>query len=401
MTDPIVIVGSGLAGYTLAREFRKLEPTAPLLIVSRDDAGSYAKPMLSNALASGKTAATLVMQTAEQMAATLKAEIRPRTEVLAIDTAARRLTLRDGVGQTHEQAYGSLALALGADPIRAPLQGDAADQVLSVNDLDDFARFSAAIASARNVLIVGAGLIGCEFANDLATRGIQATVVDPSTHPLGRLLPPVAGDFFRARLAGAGIDFRMGRTLARLDRGADGRLQATLDNGQTVTIDAVLSAIGLRPRTVMAQAAGLTVNRGIVTDLQLQTSAPGVYALGDAVEVQGESGPSQVLPFVMPLMAQARALAQTLAGRPTRLSYPAMPVTVKSPACPTVVCPPPAGVTGQWRLDPGALTEPADAPLACGAHFVDEQGQLRGFALLGAATAQKQALAKQIPPWLG
>ena len=167
---PLVVVGSGLAGYAVAREFRKLDKETPLVVLSRDHGGYYSKPMLSNALAGQKTAASLLMKPAEKMAAELNADVRGGVAVQHIDTAARQLTLANG----EVLHYRDLVLALGADPIRVPLAGDAADAVCSVNDLDDYARFSQALEGAHSVAILGAGLIGCEFANDLLHRGRDA-----------------------------------------------------------------------------------------------------------------------------------------------------------------------------------------------------------------------------------
>ena len=140
-SDSVVIVGSGLAGYNVARELRKLDANVPITVISRDHAGFYSKPMLSNALAGKKTAATLVMKAADKIGAEINAKVLPHSAVERIDTAARTLLLNDG--QT--LPYRDVVLALGADPIRLPLQGDAADTVLSVNDLDDFARFAEAL----------------------------------------------------------------------------------------------------------------------------------------------------------------------------------------------------------------------------------------------------------------
>src|SRR5690606_11647320 len=122
--------------------------------------------------------------------------ILARRRIDGIDTESRSLTL-DG-GET--VGWDELVLALGADPIRLDLGGDAADEVLSVNDLDDFARFESRLDSVRRVAILGAGLIACEFANDLLARDIQPVVFDIGEHPLGRLLPPDAGAWFRAQL---------------------------------------------------------------------------------------------------------------------------------------------------------------------------------------------------------
>ena len=377
----IVIIGTGLAGYTAAREFRKLDPSAPLHLISRDDGSFYSKPILSNALALNKTPAQIALNTAADMERQLAATVSPHSTVTAIDTVAHQVHV-DGKAIP----YTKLVLAVGADPIRLPLAGDAAAHVLSVNDLADYARFRAALEGKRRVVILGAGLIGCEFSNDLRSAGIEVDVIDPATQPLGRLLPPRAAQFLRAALETAGVRFRLGTTLETVTHTAQG-ISATLADGMTLETDLVLSAIGLRPRIDLARNTGLTVSRGIVTNALLLTSATDVYALGDCAEVAGFN-----LPFVMPIMQAARALAKTLHGTPTPVNYPAMPVVVKTPACPTVVCPPPPGVEGEWEE---AVT--ADGVRAL---YQDRAGTLRGFALVGAATKDKQALTKDIPPLL-
>ena len=376
---PIVIVGSGLAGYTVAREFRKLDRQTPLVLISRDHAGFYSKPMLSNALAGRKTAAMLVMKAAAKMAEELPATVRTHTEVRHADTAAQTLSLANG----ETIAYRDLVLALGADPIRVPLEGDGATDVISVNDLDDYARFAERLEGVSQVAILGAGLIGCEFANDLLARGIASTVIDPAVGPLSRLLPPAAGEWMRQRLEAAGVRFRFGVAASRVERSADGFMLG-LNDGSRVDAGLVLSAIGLRPRTDMARRAGLATGRGIITDRRLAASAEHVYAVGDCAEVEGHA-----LPYVMPIMQQARALAATLAGSATHVTYPAMPVVVKTPACPTVVCPPPVTAVGEWSVQ-----STADA---LEAHFIAADGSLLGFALMGSATAQRQALAARVP----
>jgi rubredoxin-NAD+ reductase len=378
----IVIIGTGLAGYTMAREFRKLDAATPLHLISRDDGSFYSKPILSNALALKKTPAQIALNAAADMERQLAATVSTHSLVTAIDPVAHHIIVNDAA-----IAYTRLVLAVGADPIRLPLAGDAADGVLSVNDLSDYTRFRHALDGKRRLVILGAGLIGCEFANDLRSAGIDVDVIDPAPQPLGRLLPPRAADFLRAALEAAGVRFHFGTTAQSVARAATG-ITVGLVNGTTIEADLVLSAIGLRPRIDLARDAGLTINRGIVTNALLQTSAADVYALGDCAEVAGFN-----LPFVMPIMQAARALARTLHGTATPVNYPAMPVVVKTPACPTVVCPPPAGVEGQWQESVAA-----DGVRAL---FLDTAGALRGFALVGAATKDKQALTKDIPPLLG
>ena len=379
--EPIVIVGTGLSGYTVAREVRKLDQETPMLLISADGGQFYSKPMLSNAFADGKTPDTLVNADATQMAERLKAEIRTRSVVQRIDSPAGTLDV-DGT----TLGYSKLVLAIGADPIRLTLAGDAAEAVLSVNDLEDYARFRGAVAGRRKVAIMGAGLIGCEFANDLIGAGYAVHVIDPAAWPLGRLLPPKAGDSMRRALADVGVRWHLDRVVERVDSCND-RYRLRLSDGSDIEADAVLSAIGLRPRTEMARKAGLTVGRGIRVDQTLKSSAQNVYALGDCAEVKG-----LVLPFVMPIMHAGRALAKTLTGEATPVTYPAMPVVVKTPAWPTVVSPPPADTVGEWEVD-------ADSA-GVRALFRDATGSLTGFALSGDATADKNALTRDLPPLL-
>ncbi|PKM43878.1 MAG: FAD-dependent oxidoreductase [Gammaproteobacteria bacterium HGW-Gammaproteobacteria-1] len=373
---PIVIIGTGLAGYTLARELRKLDSITPLVMITADDGGFYSKPMLSNALLRGKTPAQLISADAAKMAADINAVIRVRTQVEAIDTVAHTVTAN---GETIH--YSRLVLAVGARPIRLPLEGDGADDVLTVNSLDDYARFHAQVQGARRVAVIGPGLIGCEFANDLAGAGHAVTVIGPDPHPLGRLLPAEAGNAVRDALSAVGIQWRLGTVVSRVERDG-GAYRLLLADGSEVHADVVLSAIGLQADTRLAQQAGLTVNRGIVVNGQLRTSAEDTYALGDCAEVNGV-----VLPFVLPLMEQARTLAAVLAGREAAVNYPPMPVAVKTPACPVVVAPPAPGSGGQWQVQ-------ADGE-GVRAEFVDGT-LLRGFALTGAAISAKQALVKQL-----
>ena len=382
-SDAVVVIGSGLAGYNVVRELRKLDADVPIVVVSRDHAGFYSKPMLSNALAGKKTAATLVMKPAEKMAAEINARVLAHTSVEAIDTAARTLTLSTG----ETLPYRDLVLALGADPIRLPIEGDAADTVLSVNDLDDFARFAEALdAGARRVAILGAGLIGCEFANDLLAREIAPTVFDLADRALSRLLPPEASARLTDKLQAAGATFRFGTGVKAVNRAPGGALLLTLNDGSALETDLVLSAIGLRPRTHLAAEAGVLTGQGVMVDRYLATNRAHVHAIGDCAEVDGHC-----LPYVMPLMQQARALAATLAGTPTPVAYPAMPVVVKTPAWPTVVCPPPATAAGHWAVT--ATDEAIEA------RFLAEGDpeRLLGFVLQGKAVGQRQAMAALVP----
>ena len=377
----IVIIGSGLAGYTVIREIRKTDKTTPITLVTREPGYFYSKPMLSTALASKKDVAQLISTPSEGMGSQLDIKILSETDVSAIDTAAQTIQTSKGA-----LPYGKLVMALGADQIRLPLQGDAVNEVLTVNDLEEYAHFRQAIIGKKKVVILGAGLIGCEFANDLVLGDYEVDVIDLAPQALGRLLPEMAAIELQNKLSEAGVRWHFGTTVETVNR-KDKHLEVRLANGEFIDADVVLSAVGLRPRLELAKAAGIKTGVGIEVNRELETSAPNVYAIGDCAEVEG-----LVLPYVMPIMQAARALAPTLIGQRTALTYPAMPVMVKTPAFATIVSPPTKGAVGQWK------TTSTDGGVE--ARFESTDGKLLGFALMGTATAQRGALTKELPPIL-
>ena len=373
---PITIIGSGLAGYTLAREIRKLDKDVTIRIITADAGYFYSKPMLSNALDKKLSIEKLTTFTAQQMAEQHNLEIVNHCQVQQIDTQHKQLLTDSGI-----YPYSQLVLANGAQAIRIPLKGDATDSIISVNSLDDYAQFTEQLKSAKHVSIMGAGLIGCEFANDLCNAGYQVTLIDLADRPLGRLLPDKAAASLKDKLSNLGIEWQLNHSVQTVNH-IDSKLEITLDDESSFTTDLVLSAIGLRADTHLAKSAGLEVNRGVVVNEYLRTSMDSIYALGDCMEINGS-----VLPFVMPIMIGARALAQTLTGNATEVVYPAMPVVVKTPAQPTVVCPPPVGTEGEWQE---TVTE-------SGVKACFYQGdKLMGFALTGDAITEKQQLVKQM-----
>jgi rubredoxin-NAD+ reductase len=390
MTKSIIIIGAGLAGWTTARELRKLDKTTPVLLITADSGDFYAKPSLSNAFAQKRGPAQLVTTPAASMAAGQNVTLQAHTRVTAIDTSRQIVSTSAG-----DFGYAQLVLATGAQPIRIPMAGDAAGDLLSVNSLQDFSEFHArlnrvdsAIADRsidvrKRVVIMGAGLIGCEFANDLIASGFEVTVVDPSANPMAALLPPGLSGELQEALANQGVAWHFGTTVQRVDHQseADGTLKVQLANGEVLVADVVLSAIGLRADLSLAQAAGLACERGVLVDAQLQTSAPNVYALGDGAQYANGC----TLPYVMPIMHAGKALAATLAGQPSTLQFPLMPVAIKTPALPLVVAPAAPGTAGQWaQSEPGVWL------------FTDTNHAVKGFALSGPQTSRRAELAKQV-----
>lgn len=376
---PIVIVGTGLSGYTLAKEIRKHDKDTPIVMVTADDGFSYSKPMLSTGFTKGKEAGELAQGSADAMAEQLNLELRTYTTVTGIDPEAHELVLGD-----ERLAYSKLVLAWGADVIRLSIDGDGQEHVFSINDLMDYRAFRKALQGRKRIAIMGAGLIGCEFANDLRNGDYEVEVIAPSDTVMPGLLPPPAADAVRSGLEDLGVRFHLETVVDHIAARGDG-VTLTLANGEKLDADLVVSAVGLRPRTELAAAAGLKTNRGVVVNRALETSAPDIYALGDCAEVDGH-----VLLYVMPLMACARALAKTLVGSPTEVKYGAMPVMVKTPCCPTAVSPPPADVSGSWHVD-------ADGQ-DVRALFKSDAGDVLGFAVTGRYALEKQALSKEVPP---
>ena len=377
--NPVVIIGTGLAGYTLAKEFRKLDAQSPLHLITRDDGHFYSKPMLSNALSKKKSAEDLVTTSAEAMAAQLNATIWTGCSVKNID-------VQQNIVETDSQnvTYDKLVLALGASQIKPMLEGDAVNEIITINSLQDYANFRALLEPVEHVAIIGPGLIGCEFANDIIESGRKVTVIGPDKTPLGRLLPVEAGKALQDKLSQLGVAWRLNVMVNSIDHHNSGYTVA-LSSNEVVNADLVISAIGLSPNISLAQAAGIQTHRGIMVNRNLQTSCSNVYALGDCAEIDG-----MVLPFVLPIMHCARSLAQTLAGNPTPVSLPPMPVVVKTPAHSVVVSSPPLNASGDWRV---SVEEGGVRAL-----FQDSENKLLGFVLTGASVADKQKLTKELPP---
>ncbi|WP_421911518.1 NAD(P)/FAD-dependent oxidoreductase [Marinobacter sp.] len=376
---PIVIVGTGLSGYSLAKEIRKQDKDTPIVMITADDGYSYSKPMLSTGFTKGKEADELAQASSDAMVEQLNLQLRTYTTVTGIDPDAHELVLGD-----ERLGYGKLVLAWGADVIRLSIAGDGHERVFSINDLMDYRAFRRSLKGKKRVAIMGAGLIGCEFANDLRNGDVEVDVIAPSDALMPGLLPPAAAEAVRDGLEGMGVRFHLETVVEHIANNGDG-VRLTLANGEELDSDLVISAVGLRPRTELAAAAGLETQRGIVVNRALETSVPDVYALGDCAEVDGH-----VLLYVLPLMACARALAKTLVSERTEVKYGTMPVMVKTPCCPTAVCPPPVNASGNWEVDANGQDVRA--------LFRSESGEVLGFAVTGGYAVEKQTLSKEVPP---
>lgn len=385
MSAPLTILGTGMAGLGLARQLRSRDPARPVTLITADSGDDYSKPLLTTGFAKRQPPERLASRGALEVADQLNAVVRTHTRVDAIDAAAGELAIG-----AERFAYGELVIATGAAPLPPfAISETLRDRVFTINDLDDYRLFHAALtrlARPAQVAIVGAGLVGCEFANDLRAGGHAVALIAPERTPLARLLPEPLGRALGGGLADIGIELHLGRSLETLDvEGGD--VMLALDDGHALDADLVLVATGLVPRSDLAHRAGLeTGAAGIHTDRFLRTSAPGIYALGDVACVAGINAM-----YVQPLQASAKALAATLAGTPTAVSYGPWPVLVKTPACPVVALPP-RTPPQRWRIE----GEGADFS----ALAEDEDGRLIGFALTGGCVRRKVELARAAPALL-
>lgn len=385
-TQQLVIIGSGLAGYTLAKEYRRTNKEGRIVILSQDDGIYYSKPLLSTGFAKKKSASDLAMKTAEQMATELDATIFSFHTVSEINTEQNQITAVDNAQVPLTITYENLVFATGASAIQLPFDTSIQDKVFTINDLMDYAKFTDSLTDVKDIAIIGSGLVGTEYATDLTSAGFNVSVISLDAAPLQQLLPIELGHTVQGQLTSDGITWYLQDKVASSNMVED-KVRLTLDSGKQVNCDIVLSAVGLKSRTTLAKDAGIAVNRGIVTDNQLRTNITNVYALGDCAEIVGN-----VMMYVAPITQSAKILTKVLNGEEATLALPAMPVIVKTPTCPVVSNPPPANTDGQWEIT-GEGNNFA-------ALFKGSNEQLLGFALTGTRVIDRIKLAKQLPALL-
>jgi rubredoxin-NAD+ reductase len=379
MSAPLIVIGTGLAGYNLVKEFRKLDADRDVIMLTSDDGRQYSKPMLSTGFSKQKDDNGLTMNDAGTMAETLKIEIRTFQTIDKIDVKNKTVYVNDDA-----IVYGQLVLGLGAAPIRLPIKG--AEFALHVNDLMDYQVFYQAVQDKKRIAVIGAGLVGSEYAHDLASARFAVDLIAPEQQPLTNLIPAACGQALMPALETLGVTLHMEKTANEIIKQESG-YSVILNDGTTLDCDVVLSAVGLRARTQLASEAGLAVDRGIQVDRHLKTSNKYIFALGDCAQVDGLH-----LLYVLPLMNSARALAKTLSGNDTEVTYPVMPVMVKTPSLPIVTCPPAQGSQGNWEID-------GQSP-HLQALFKGSTGDLLGYTLTGERVAEKMKLNKPLPAML-
>ena len=310
----IVIIGSGMAGIILAEELRKLSPATRLTVLTQETHGYYSRPMLSHGFSRDDVETKIILKSFDDLRAA-GIEIQSGTEVLSIDRSAKTVTCRQ-TGTESTLNYDKLVLAPGSAAFIPPPFRTAEDLYRVVNSLDDLIDLrrqrTQRLANGKQPrwAIVGGGLIGCEVASDLAKAGDQVTLFHALPRLMERQLVEEDSATLLTVLGDIGID-------VRLNAGAEGfeqdgeKLAIRSVSGIESGFDGIIVATGFKPRTELAQAAGLEVKRGIVVDAYLRTSDPDIFALGDAAEFAD----GHLYAYVMPIRQQALWLAKSLAGQ--------------------------------------------------------------------------------------
>jgi 3-phenylpropionate/trans-cinnamate dioxygenase ferredoxin reductase subunit len=274
----IVIVGGGLAGATAARTLRSEGFTGQVTVVGAESHHPYLRPPLSKEYLLGQAAEDTVPVVPAGWYAENDVGLRLGVRVTGIQPDSRTVQLDDGTSLD----YGSLLLATGASPRVLRLPGSALDGVSTFRTLDDSRRLRGRLAAGgKNVVMIGSGWIGMELAAAAATYGNTVTLLGLEDIPLSGAIGPDLGRFFRELHEANGVSFRLPAS-AREITGTDGSVTGVLtDTGELLPADIVVIAVGVVPETGLAEAAGLALDNGILTDASLQTSEPGIFAAGD------------------------------------------------------------------------------------------------------------------------
>ncbi|HWH60653.1 MAG TPA: FAD-dependent oxidoreductase [Terriglobales bacterium] len=269
----ILIVGGGAAGLAAADMLRRQGYGGPLRIISADSAPPCDRPNLSKDFLAGTAPADWIPLRPPEWYSERKIDLVLNSRATSLDT--RQKTVGTDDGKTY--GYGTLLLATGAEPVRLPLEGSASLQTFYLRSFADSQAIVAKATSGKQAVVVGASFIGLEVAASLRARDVKVHVVAPDQIPMEKILGKQVGSFVRSLHESHGVVFHLGETV----KGIEGS-NVLLSGGQTLQADFLVLGVGVRPSVSLAEQSGLKMDRGIAVDEYLETSAPGVFAAGDA-----------------------------------------------------------------------------------------------------------------------
>jgi NADPH-dependent 2,4-dienoyl-CoA reductase/sulfur reductase-like enzyme/nitrite reductase/ring-hydroxylating ferredoxin subunit len=270
--ERMVIVGGGAAGFAAAEMLRREGFSGDVTLISADDAAPYDRPNCSKDYLASNAPEDWIPLRPPEFYSEQSIELMLSTEATGLDARTRQLTLADG----RAVGFDKLLLATGAEPIRLDIPGADLPHVHVLRSLADSRAIIADANPSKRAVVIGASFIGLEVAAALRAREIEVHVVAPERRPLERVLGPQFGDVIRGIHEQHGVIFHLGETATAIDRSA-----VTLKSGASLPADLVVVGVGVRPRLALAERAGLKLDRGVVVDAYLETSAPGIFAAGD------------------------------------------------------------------------------------------------------------------------
>ena len=270
--ERVVIVGGGGAAFATAEMLRREGFAGSVTLLSSDDAAPYDRPNCSKDYLAGNAPEDWIPLKPAEFYREHAIDVALGTNVTGIDVKARQVAVAGG----RNLAFDKLVLATGAEPIRLDIPGASEPHVHVLRSLGDARAIIANAKEARHAVVVGASFIGLEAAASLRARELEVHVVAPERRPMERILGREFGDFIRELHEEHGVVFHLEETAAAIDGH-----KVRLKGGTTLSADLVVVGIGVRPRTGLAEQAGLAIDRGVVVNEYLETSAPGIYAAGD------------------------------------------------------------------------------------------------------------------------
>lgn len=320
----VVVIGGVAGGMSFAARARRLAEDAQIVVLERDAYVSYANCGLPYHLGDEiPDRSALLLHTPESLAASLALDVRVRHEVISVDTASHVVSVRElDSGRVYDEHYDALVLSTGATPVVPPIPGTDLPQVRVLRSVPDVDALRALLsAGAERAVVIGAGFIGVEVAEALRHRGLDVAIVELAAQVLPVLDPEMAHNV-EAALLGAGVRLHLATSVTAIRQSCGSGLNIELADGSVLASDLVLMSIGVRPETTLALAAGLAVNpRGaVIVDEHLHTSAPDVFAVGDAIEVvDAVTGSRTSVPLAGLANRQGRAVADELLGNGAQL----------------------------------------------------------------------------------
>ncbi len=272
VTKTAVIVGGGAAGLAAAVELRRQGFAGKLVMLSAEGAAPLDRPNLSKDYLAGGAPEEWLPLRPENFYSENGIDLRLGAVAKGLDAKARRLTLADGSALEFDR----LLLATGAEPVRLQIPGAELPHVRTLRSLADCREIIARAAQARRVVVLGASFIGLEVAASLRARGLEVHVAAPEKIPMERVLGAEIGAFVRKLHEEHGVIFHLEDVATAIDE-----RRVTLKSGKSLEAELVVVGVGVRPRLELAEKAGLAMDRGVLVDAFLETSAPGIYAAGD------------------------------------------------------------------------------------------------------------------------